>query len=120
MKIMTESENNIETTTEAVEETTPDVSTPEETTAEASPEAAPEALDEGEEPQTRKGMNWFVLRVASNKEDYVKAALDRKVEIEAMQHLVGRIMVPTEKTQTLSKTLRLRQELPALACWHLC
>jgi transcriptional antiterminator NusG len=104
MKIMTESENNIETTTEAVEETTPDVSTPEETTAEASPEATPEAVDEGEEPQTRKGMNWFVLRVASNKEDYVKAALDRKVEIEAMQHLVGRIMVPTEKTKTLSKT----------------
>ena len=57
-----------------------------------------------DDPHTRDGMNWFVLRVASNKEDYVKAALDRKVEIEAMQHLVGRIMVPTEKTKTLSKT----------------
>lgn len=57
-----------------------------------------------DDPRTRDGMNWFVLRVASNKEDYVKAALDRKVEIEAMQHLVGRIMVPTEKTKTLSKT----------------
>ena len=57
-----------------------------------------------DDPRPRDGMNWFVLRVASNKEDYVKAALDRKVEIEAMQHLVGRIMVPTEKTKTLSKT----------------
>lgn len=49
----------------------------------------------------RPGMNWFVLRVASNKEDYVRETLLRKVQIEGMEHLVGRIMVPTEKTKTL-------------------
>jgi transcriptional antiterminator NusG len=53
--------------------------------------------------RTREGMNWFVLRVASNKEDYVKDALEKKVQIEGMQHLVGNIMVPTEKSRTLSK-----------------
>jgi transcriptional antiterminator NusG len=52
-------------------------------------------------PMFRPGMNWFVLRVASNKEDYVRETLLRKVQIEGMEHLVGRIMVPTEKTKTL-------------------
>ena len=103
-----------EATSEVIAEVTPE-DVPEATSeviAEViSEEATKNSQDEGatpeiagEEPQTREGMNWFVLRVASNKEDYVKAALDRKVEIEAMQHLVGRIMVPTEKTKTLSKT----------------
>lgn len=52
-------------------------------------------------PMYRDGMNWFVLRVASNKENSVRETLLRKVEIEGLQHRVGRIMVPTEKTKTL-------------------
>tara|TARA_Y100001970_G_C14091785_1_gene780426 strand:- start:39 stop:746 length:708 start_codon:yes stop_codon:yes gene_type:complete len=49
----------------------------------------------------RNQLDWFVLRVASNKEFSVRETLQRKVEIEGMQELVGRIMVPTEKTKTL-------------------
>ena len=52
-------------------------------------------------PMYREGMNWFVLRVASNKENYVRETLLKKVQIEGLDHLVGRIMVPTEKTKTL-------------------
>lgn len=52
-------------------------------------------------PMYREGMDWFVLRVASNKESYVRETLLRKVQIEGLEHLVGRIMVPTEKTKTL-------------------
>lgn len=52
-------------------------------------------------PMYSKGMNWFVLRVASNKENYVKETLLRKVQIEGLEDWVGRIMVPTEKTKTL-------------------
>ena len=52
-------------------------------------------------PMYRDGMDWFVLRVASNKENAVRDTLLRKVQIETMQHLVGRIMVPTEKTKTM-------------------
>ncbi|MCK4874181.1 MAG: transcription termination/antitermination factor NusG [Phycisphaerales bacterium] len=55
----------------------------------------------GEEPVIQEGMNWFVLRVASNKESYVRATLLRKIQIENMEHLVGRILVPTEKTKTM-------------------
>lgn len=52
-------------------------------------------------PMYREGMNWFVLRVASNKESYVRETLLRKVQIENLGGWVGRIMVPTEKTKTL-------------------
>jgi transcriptional antiterminator NusG len=54
-----------------------------------------------EEPICAEGMNWFVLRVASNKESSVRETLLRKVQIEHMEHLVGRILVPTEKTKTI-------------------
>ncbi len=54
-----------------------------------------------DEPVTQEGMNWFVLRVASNKESHVRETLLRKVQIEGMTHLVGRILVPTEKTKTI-------------------
>ncbi len=53
------------------------------------------------DPMVRPGMNWFVLRVASNKESSVRDTLLRKVQIESMSHLVGRILVPTEKTKTV-------------------
>ena len=54
-----------------------------------------------DEPMRREGMDWFVLRVASNKERVVRETLLRKVQIEGMTHLVGRILVPTEKTKTI-------------------
>ena len=47
------------------------------------------------------GMNWFVLRVASNKEDSVRRTLLRKVKIEAMEHYINRILVPTQKEKTI-------------------
>lgn len=40
---------------------------------------------------------WYVLRVASNKEDQVCEALTKKVQIEALQDVVGRVLVPTVK-----------------------
>ena len=44
---------------------------------------------------TAAGMKWYVLRVASNKEGQVRAALERKVKIEGLEERVGRILVPT-------------------------
>ncbi len=60
-------------------------------------------VPEGELPMFREGMDWFVLRVASNKEDSVRGTLLRKVQIEQMEKHVGRIMVPTEKVKVLGK-----------------
>ncbi len=95
--------------------TDPVVETPIETPAKsadvATPDAGTEAPEQAEDEKTfdpatdlpmyREGMDWFVLRVASNKENYVKDTLLRKVQIEGLVDRVGRIMVPTEKTKTL-------------------
>jgi len=40
---------------------------------------------------------WYVLRVASNREEQVREALERKVKIEGLEHRIGRILVPTER-----------------------
>ncbi|MDG1899651.1 MAG: transcription termination/antitermination protein NusG [Phycisphaerales bacterium] len=66
--------------------------------AEGEDEAFDPAVDM---PMYRSGMDWFVLRVASNKESYVRDTLQKKVQIEGLEESVGRIMVPTEKTRTL-------------------
>jgi len=47
------------------------------------------------------GMGWFVLRVASNKEDQVRRTLLRKIKIEGFENLVNRILVPTEKIKSI-------------------
>jgi transcriptional antiterminator NusG len=50
---------------------------------------------------TAAGMKWYVLRVASNKEDQVCEALLRKVKIEGLEGRVGRILVPTIKEKKM-------------------
>ncbi len=83
--------------------TKPSAESAAESTAKAEQPAATtpaEAVD-AEEQVRSAGMDWFVLRVASNKESSVRETLLRKVQIESMTHLVGRILVPTEKTKTI-------------------
>src|SRR5664279_1102370 len=47
--------------------------------------------------------NWYVLRVASNREDQVRDALERKVKIENLSDLIGRILVPTERIKRVKQ-----------------
>jgi transcription termination/antitermination protein NusG len=54
----------------------------------------------GQEP-TRAGMKWYVLRVASNKEEQVRESLERKVRIEGLSQRIGRILVPTAKEKRM-------------------
>src|SRR5882757_7547816 len=51
-------------------------------------------------------MQFFVLRVASNKEDRVREALARKVKIEGLETSVGRILVPTERVRSMKEGKR--------------
>ena len=79
--------------------------------SEETPQATTEATDldaPKEEPLVTDGMDWFVLRVASNKEDSVRRTLLRKIKIEgydgsdeAKPWLVNRILVPTEKEKVI-------------------
>ncbi|UCF34051.1 MAG: transcription termination/antitermination factor NusG [Phycisphaerales bacterium] len=54
-----------------------------------------------ETPLSQPGMKWYVLRVASNKEEQVRETLTRKVKIEALEGRVGRILVPTIKEKRM-------------------
>jgi transcriptional antiterminator NusG len=45
-------------------------------------------------------MQWFVLRVASNKEEQVRDTLSRKMQVEGVKS-VGRIMVPFEQVKRI-------------------
>jgi transcription termination/antitermination protein NusG len=45
-------------------------------------------------------MRWYVLRVASNKEEQVRETLARKMQVEGIQ-AVGRIVVPTEQVKRI-------------------
>jgi len=65
------------------------------------PDSTIEGMIGADEPLAQEGMQWFVLRVASNKENSVQNTLLRKIQIEGMTHLVGRILVPTEKIKTI-------------------
>lgn len=51
-------------------------------------------------------MQFFVLRVASNKEDQVREKLLRKVKIEGLENKVGRILVPTERVRSMKAGVR--------------
>ncbi len=46
-------------------------------------------------------MRWYVLRVASNREEQVKETLVRKVTIEGLESVIGRIVVPVEQVKRI-------------------
>lgn len=48
---------------------------------------------------------WYVLRVASNKEEQVCESLSKKVQIETLDDLIGRILVPVMKEKRLKAGL---------------
>lgn len=52
-----------------------------------------EAVDEDED----LSMDWYILKVQSNRERSIAASLQRKVAIEGLDRFFGEIMVPTEK-----------------------
>jgi transcriptional antiterminator NusG len=58
-------------------------------------------MEETSQPLCAPGMHWYVLRVASNKEEQVRDALERKVKIEGLEERVGRILVPTLKERRM-------------------
>lgn len=66
--------------------------------------AAADATAPGEPAKlesVQPGMHWYVLRVASNKEDQVREALERKVKIEQLEGRVGRVLVPSQREKRM-------------------
>jgi transcriptional antiterminator NusG len=60
-------------------------------------------------------MQWYVLRVQSNKEMQVKDALTQKVQMEGLSDIVGRIEVPVERVKRIrgnKQTVHMRKLYP--------
>ncbi len=54
-----------------------------------------------EESLSGGNMQWYVLRVAANKEIQVKQALQQKVQMEVLSDVVGKIEVPVEQVKRI-------------------
>lgn len=52
-----------------------------------------------QEAASNPGMVWCVLRVATNRETSICETLKRKVTVEHLEDVMGRIIVPTEKVK---------------------
>ncbi|MGR3311468.1 MAG: transcription termination/antitermination protein NusG [Candidatus Brocadiales bacterium] len=45
--------------------------------------------------------NWYVLRVQSNKEAKVKKSLEEHIKMRGIEHLISRVVVPSEKVSVI-------------------
>ena len=51
---------------------------------------------EAEEPKSDK-MDWYILKVQSNREDSIREGMMRRVAIAGLEYYFGEVIVPTEK-----------------------
>lgn len=49
-----------------------------------------------EEPEPEGDFNWYILKVAFNREDSIREALEKRVKMEGMEEYFKEIVVPTE------------------------
>ncbi len=91
-----------EVATEAQEESPAEGAVAETSADQAGEEVAQDpAADAGKPAEAAVEMLWYVLRVASNREEQVCEALQRKVTIEHLEERIGRILVPTQREKRM-------------------
>jgi transcriptional antiterminator NusG len=64
------------------------------------PEADAEPADPVPEPSKKK---WYVVKVASGREESIKAAIERMVKIEGLEVFFGQIVIPVERITEVKK-----------------
>lgn len=62
-----------------------------------SPASASAEDQAGSAPAGGPVMQWYILKVQSNREDSIKEAIARRIKIAGLEHHVADIVVPTEK-----------------------
>ena len=70
---------------------------PEDKTETESESASQVEVQAEEEAEPQVAMRWYVLRVATNREETVRGAMVRKIEVDELSGEIGRIVVPTER-----------------------
>ena len=82
------------------EETPPVAEEPVEAGPEETPPVAEEPAEEPEAPPEEEKsdeMDWYILKVQSNREDSIREGLLRRVKIAGLERFFGDVIVPTEK-----------------------
>ena len=72
-------------------------------------------------PPVNPHLQWYVVKVQSNREDSIKEAIERRVKIEGLQDAFGQIVIPTEKVSEMRKGkrhVRERKLLPGYLMVH--
>ena len=68
-----------------------------ETTAEIVIETTQSVATTSEKPQ----MKWYSIKVGTNMEDRVRDTIERKIKINQLENILGRVIVPTQKERRL-------------------
>jgi transcriptional antiterminator NusG len=77
----------------------------------APPPEEPSGGDNGAaEPPQPDNKLWYIVKVASGREESIKEAIERKVKIEGLQDSFGQIVIPVEKRTELVKGKRVIKE----------
>ena len=59
-----------------------------------------------EQKPVNENMRWYIVKIASGREESIKNAIERRVKIEGLQEYFGEIVVPTEKVTEMVKGKR--------------
>jgi transcription termination/antitermination protein NusG len=95
-----------------------DVEVGSEAVGELSDTASPE---ESKPSSPAVDLQWYVVKVQSNREDSIKEAIERRVKIEGLQDSFGQIVIPTEKVSEMrgkKRVIRERKLLPGYLMVH--
>lgn len=79
------------------------VAVAEEPAQEVSDEPAGETLADAAPVVPESLKKWYVIKVTSNREESIKAAIERRVRIEGLEEYFGQIVIPVERTTILKK-----------------
>ncbi|MFO0863898.1 MAG: transcription termination/antitermination protein NusG [Gemmataceae bacterium] len=61
-------------------------------------------------PPPTGNRKWYVVKVASSREDSIKDAIEKRLRIEGLQDYFGEIVIPTEKVTEMRKNKRVVKE----------
>jgi transcriptional antiterminator NusG len=70
---------------------------------EAAPPAGEAAPAEEAAPAQPDNKQWYVVKVASGREESIKEAIERRVKIEGLEDSFGQIVIPVERRTELTK-----------------
>jgi transcription termination/antitermination protein NusG len=82
--------------------------------------AAGQAPEDAAAAPPQENLHWYIVKVASGREESIKEAIERKVKIEGLQDCFGQIVVPVERRTELVKGKRVIKETKLMPGYLLC